>query len=78
MTENKKTIKEIKSKLREAIKSDGFFITLTTKKGNQLFHYHAYVNFYEIDVLPSIEIIHKNLINQINPPLQITTTKAEA
>jgi len=78
MSDKRKITKEIQAKLKDAIKSDGFLITLTTKKGDQLFHYHAYVDFLEPDILPSLQKIQEDLIHQVNPPLQITTTKAEA
>ena len=78
MSNKRKIVKEIQAKLKDAIKSDGFFITLTTKKGDQLFHYHAYIDFLEPDIMPSLQKIQEDLIRQINPPLQITATKAEA
>lgn len=36
-----------------------FFITITRKEGDQLFHYQAKVDFSEDDCLPSLDEIRK-------------------
>ena len=73
-------ISEIKQLLTEAEQADGFFITITIRRGNELFHHRAYVDFFDVDLIPSL----KQIITDIamdptsKPPLQLTTSRANA
>lgn len=66
MTDTTRVMKEISDKFDEALQSEGFFITITHREGEDVLkHYQARVNFLNDDVLPSINhirgLLHKEL-----------------
>jgi len=71
-TAPQKVHNELQEEIKQAIKGDGYFIMLTRKQGNQLFHRQFMVGYNILDMLLSIfaqwrtiEKKHEELINDI-------------
>jgi len=53
-TAPQKVHNELQEEIKQAIKSDGYFIMITRKQGNQLFHRQFMVGYNILDMLLSI------------------------
>lgn len=66
MSDISRVIKEISDKFNEALESEGFFITITRREGEDMLqHYQARVNFLDDDVLPSLNQIRGSLKKEL-------------
>jgi len=65
MSENAQIIDELNKKLEEAEKADGFFVTISYRKGEVLHHYQAHINFKQDDLLPSLEEVERLIKKEV-------------
>ena len=58
-------MKNVVKKLKEADKSQGYFVTITTLNGGKLKHYQTQRNFPKEDLLPSLEQINDLVLKDL-------------
>ena len=69
-----KIIEELNQKIEEAQKAEGFFITISYRGKDTLYHYQAQVDFRPDDCILSLNEIEK-LIREENPKTSMNITR---
>lgn len=66
MIDEKKLLEELNQAIEEAQKADGFFMTVTRREGDTLYHYQAQFKFKPDDCILSLNEIEK-LVRKNHP-----------
>ena len=65
MKEKEKILRELKEKIEDVEKADGFFVTITCLNGNKLDHYQYRSTFKTEDLIPSLNHIKEMIISSL-------------
>jgi len=74
MEKNDKIVEELNQKIGEAQEADGFFMTVSCRIGDRLYHYQAQVDFRADDCILSLNEIEK-LVREANPKTSINISR---
>ena len=66
MNKDDKIVEELNQKIEEAQGADGFFMTVSYRIGDTLYHYQAQVKFRADDCILSLNEVEK-LVREANP-----------
>ncbi len=76
MADEKKIMEELNQAIEEAQKADGFFVTISRREGDKLYHFQAQIKFKPDDCILSLNEIEQ-LVRRENPrtPINISRFK---
>ena len=74
MDKDDKIVEELNQKIEEAQEADGFFITISHRIGDTLYHYQAQVHFRADDCILSLNEVEK-LVREANPKTAINISR---